>query len=92
MEATFRLVRANRNERTTSKPNFQLEFPKSDLTIYFPSGISEIFCQMVSTPGPPFEVDHFSRSDRSEFWLNGSRPLYFRLTFRNHNRDWKAEI
>ena len=21
-----------------------------------------------------FEVDHFSRSDRSEFWLNGSRP------------------
>ena len=23
---------------------------------------------------PPFEVDHFSRSDRSEFWLNGSRP------------------
>ena len=25
--------------------------------------------------GPPFEVDHFSRSDRLEFWLNGSRPL-----------------
>ena len=24
---------------------------------------------------PHFEVDHFSRSDRSEFWLNGSRPL-----------------
>ena len=23
--------------------------------------------------GPPFEVDHFSRSDRLEFWLNGSR-------------------
>ena len=22
----------------------------------------------------PFEVDHFSRSDRLEFWLNGSRP------------------
>ena len=21
-----------------------------------------------------FKVDHFSRSDRSEFWLNGSRP------------------
>ena len=31
--------------------NFRLEFPKSDLTIYLPSGISEIFCQMVSTPG-----------------------------------------
>ena len=25
--------------------------------------------------GPPFEVDHFSRSDRLEFWLNGSRPI-----------------
>ena len=24
--------------------------------------------------GPPFEVDHFSRSHRSEFWLNGSHP------------------
>ena len=24
--------------------------------------------------GPPFEVDHFSRSDRLEVWLNGSRP------------------
>ena len=21
--------------------------------------------------GPPFEVDHFSRSDRSKFWMNG---------------------
>ena len=31
--------------------NFRLEFPKSELTIYLPSGISEIFCQMVSTPG-----------------------------------------
>ena len=31
--------------------NFRLEFPKSDLTIYLPSGISEIFFQMVSTPG-----------------------------------------
>ena len=24
--------------------------------------------------GPHFEVDHFSRSDRSECWLNGSHP------------------
>ena len=24
--------------------------------------------------GPPFEVDHFSRFDLLEFWLNGSRP------------------
>ena len=27
--------------------------------------------------GPPFEVDHFSRSDRLEFWLNGSRPMFY---------------
>ena len=27
--------------------------------------------------GPPFEVDHFSRSDRLEFWLNGSRPGFW---------------
>ena len=26
---------------------------------------------------PPFEVVFFSRSDRSEFWLNGSRPHVF---------------
>ena len=25
--------------------------------------------------GPPFEVVPFSRSDRLEFWLNGSRPV-----------------
>ena len=31
--------------------NFRLEFPKSDLTIYLPSGISDIFCQVVSTLG-----------------------------------------
>ena len=24
---------------------------------------------------PPFEVDHFSRSDQLEFWLNGLHPL-----------------
>ena len=31
--------------------NFRLEFPKTDLTIYLPSRISEILCQMVRTPG-----------------------------------------
>ena len=31
--------------------NFRLEFPKSDFNIYLPSGIFEIFCQMVSTLG-----------------------------------------
>ena len=30
--------------------------------------------------GPPFEVDHFSRSDRLEFWLNGSRPSDLKLS------------
>ena len=36
--------------------NFRLEFPKSNLpfTIYLSSGISEIFCQMVSTKGNYF--------------------------------------
>ena len=32
--------------------NFRLEFPKSYLTIYLSSGISEISYQMVSTLGP----------------------------------------
>ena len=31
--------------------------------------------------GSPFEVDHFSRSGRLEFWLNGSRPLFY---FKKH--------
>ena len=31
--------------------------------------------------GPPFEVVLFSRSDRSEFWLNGSRPQLFSRPF-----------
>ena len=29
--------------------------------------------------GPPFEVVLFSRSDRSECWLNGSRPKGYKL-------------
>ena len=33
--------------------------------------------------GPPFEVDHFSRSDWSELWLNESRPGI---------RDWSKSI
>ena len=35
--------------------------------------------------GPPFEEDHFSRSDRLEVWLNGSRPLHKNL-MSNHFR------
>ena len=37
--------------------------------------------------GPPFEVVLFSRSDRLEFWLNGSRPI-FDLT--NHESCYLA--
>ena len=33
--------------------------------------------------GPPFEVVLFSRSDRSEFWLNGSRPMFSQLAKRS---------
>ena len=45
------LVRTNRNERTTSKRTLQFSVGISEkwITIYLPSGISEIFCQMVST-------------------------------------------
>ena len=35
--------------------------------------------------GPPFEVVLFSRSDRLEFWLNGSRPC-------SHDHSWKHPI
>ena len=28
----------------------------------------------IEKSGPPFEVDNFSWSDQSEFWLNGSGP------------------
>ena len=36
--------------------------------------------------GPPFEVVLFSRSDRLEFWLNGSRPLIERHAS-NHSEN-----
>ena len=41
--------------------NFRLEFPKSDLTIYLPSGISEILFQMVSTPNHPDHPSHLKK-------------------------------
>ena len=37
--------------------------------------------------GPPFEVDHFSWSDRLEFWLNGSRPVLKNPFLQNLHRD-----
>ena len=36
----------------------------------------------------PFEVDHFSRSDRSEFWLNGSHPWISDSTEKNFSNSW----
>ena len=49
--------------------NFRLEIPKSDLTIYLPSGISEIFCQMVSTP----DVSVFHGCSKTERKINFSQ-------------------
>ena len=31
--------------------------------------------KLIGKTGSPFEVVHFSQSDRSEFWLNGLRPI-----------------
>ena len=49
--------------------------------------------------GPPFEVVLFSRSDRSEFWLNGSRPVCFPLVRLGYvtrseltERDWENAV
>ena len=39
--------------------------------------------------GPPFEVVLFSRSDRSECWLNGSRPWF--LTYPNSKQSMACE-
>ena len=46
--------------------NFRLVFPKSDVTIYLLSGISESFCQMESTPkvGDSFSLGK-TRQDRT---------------------------
>ena len=46
--------------------NFRLEFPKSDLTIYLP-GISEVFCQMVSTRGRDRETMFSQLAKRSPY-------------------------
>ena len=45
--------------------NFRLEFPKSDLTIYLPSRISEIFCQLVSTPEVGVQLPSESTDENS---------------------------
>ena len=40
--------------------------------------------------GPPFEVNHFSRSHRLEFWLNGSRPKFLRSGSDKFNQSRKG--
>ena len=60
--------------------NFRLEFPKSDLTIYFPSGISEIFRQMVSTPNLPVLKSCMMLSRSSIIVLCFGRDLFPRVS------------
>ena len=58
--------------------NFRLEFLKSDLTIYLPSGISVIFSQMVRTPRQYFQSpDAKSKSSQA----TGRRTLKQSLDF-----------
>ena len=42
--------------------------------------------------GPAFEVDHFSRSDRLEFWLNGSRPIIPRARMGSESIAHEADL
>ena len=58
--------------------NVRLEFPKSDLTIYLPPGISEIFCQMVRTPRQYFQSPE-AKSKSSQ--ATGRRTLEQSLDF-----------
>ena len=53
--------------------NFRLEFLKSDLTNYLPSGISEIFFQMVSTQEDT-TLPHFQ-----SYWMK-IRKTYFHIS------------
>ena len=54
------------NFRLASPPLSYAESPpprESDLTIYLPFGITEIFCQMVSTPDVPLLPEIFRWND-----------------------------
>ena len=67
------------NFRLASPPLSYAEYPpprESDLTIYLPSGITEIFCQMVSTPDVPLLPEIFRWNDPK------SRDTAF--TFQSH--------
>ena len=44
-----------------------------------PNGLVRSNRKIFEKTGSPFEVEHFSRSNRSEFWLNGSREASARV-------------
>ena len=65
---------------TFSLPSASLDLKVPYITTAPPPNLTRLLYNTASyagyeKTGPPFEVDHFFRSDRSEFWLNGSRPL-----------------
>ena len=81
--------------------NFRLEFPKSDLTNYLPSGISEIFFQMVSTPVPTFQTlfqQPWPRIQRAEIGVTKPQEMihnearwWWDRSRKAGPRDWKFE-
>ena len=60
--------------------NFRLEFPKSDLTIHLPSGISEIFCQIVGTP-VHIKIQRARRACLNFFHVLSCARVFFLLNF-----------
>ena len=87
--------------------NFRLEFPKSDLTIFLPSGISEIFRQMVSTPWVSYASLTVGHVDPMFFWQStlGLRSsdigrIFDRLKnlserfkiFNSFTRNWRTRL
>ena len=57
--------------------NFRLEFSKIEFTIYLSSGISEIFCQMVSSPEINQEVHSVPPAPGFRFDARSRVPLIF---------------
>ena len=57
--------------------NFRLEFSKIEFTIYLPSGISEIFCQMVNSPEINQEVHSLPPAPGFRFDARSRVPLIF---------------
>ena len=62
------------------RPKFPQTSVQNSMDRFGPTG-------KVSKKRPPFEVDHFSRSDRSEFCLNGSCPWISDSTEKNFSNS-----